>query len=104
MAQPEASARPRRLYRCDVDLSHRHHRFERALGRSGIGTEQRRREGAGGDLPGQTPAVLAPAALAFLTAIFDDRAPQAVGFRLVVGRDLKREREFVTPFGTCLSV
>jgi hypothetical protein len=37
-------------------------------------------------------ACVAPAARAFLAAISDDRVPQAVGFGLVVGRDLKGER------------
>src|SRR3954451_20513280 len=59
----------RRLDRRDVDLAHRHHRLERALGRGlvgvGVGLELRAR----GDLPGKTPAVLAPAAGAFLAAV-----------------------------------
>ena len=38
----------------DVDFAHYHHGFEDALGFGG--------EGAGGDLPGEAPAVLAPAA------------------------------------------
>src|SRR6185437_2766741 len=41
---------------------------------------------------GEAPAVLAPAARAFLTAIADDRIPVAVCLCLVVGCDLKRER------------
>ena len=49
-------------------------------------------EGARRDLPRQAPLVLAPAAGAFLAAVADDRVPQAVGFGLVVGRDLERER------------
>ena len=48
-------------------------------------------QGARRDLPRQAPLVLAPAACAFLAAIADDRVPQAVGFGLVVGRDLERE-------------
>src|SRR6185437_3355718 len=41
------------------------------------------------DLPGETPTVLAPAALAFTAAILDDRIPIAVGFCLVVGHHLE---------------
>src|SRR5215212_10710644 len=63
----------------DVDLAHRHHRFERALGRRAIrillGFEQDLR----GDLPREAPFVLAPAAGAFLAAIADNRVPVAVG-------------------------
>src|SRR3546814_16437859 len=47
--------------------------------------EQRAR----GDLPVHAPFVLAPAALAFLPAVSDDRVPIAVGFLLTVGVDLK---------------
>ena len=48
-------------------------------------------QGARRDLPRQSPLVLAPAACAFLAAVSDDRVPQAVGFGLVVGRNLERE-------------
>ena len=44
---------------------------------------------ARGDLPGEAPAVLAPAALAFLAAIADDRVPVAVRLFLIVRRDLE---------------
>src|SRR5687767_5740924 len=49
-------------------------------------------EDARGDLPGETPAVLAPAALALRAAIADDRVPVAVRLFLIVRRDLERER------------
>src|SRR6188474_3405393 len=60
----------------DVDLRHRHHRFEGPLGliaTSGkrVGQHARR------DLPGEAPAILTPTALAFLAAIADDRVPVA---------------------------
>src|SRR4029079_6359426 len=42
-----------------------------------------------GNLPADAPFVLAPAALAFLSAIADDRVPVAVGLFLVLGRDLE---------------
>src|SRR5678815_2612756 len=79
---------PRGLDGGDVDLLHRHHRLEGALrliaaGRKRVG------EHARGDLPGEAPAVLAPAALAFLAAIADDRVPVAVRLFLIVGRDLE---------------
>jgi len=50
------------------------------------------REGTRRDLPGQAPAVPAPATLAFVPAIVDDCAPVAVGFFLTVGGDLEGER------------
>ena len=53
------------LDRGDVDLLHRHHGREGALcliASGGKGVRERTR----GDLPGQAPAVLAPAALTFL--------------------------------------
>src|SRR5580765_5904719 len=74
----------------DVDFLHFHHRSKSALGlRSACG--HRAGEGAWGDLPGQSPAILAPAAGAFLAAVTDDRVAVAVGFLLSVGRDLKGE-------------
>src|SRR5688500_17198241 len=74
----------------DVYLLHRHHRLERTLRRVAalghcIGQYAR------GDLPADAPFVLAPAALAFLPAIADDRVPIAVGLLLIVGRDLEGE-------------
>src|SRR5690606_20409420 len=44
-----------------------------------------------GDLPGDAPLVPAPAALALLAAIADDRVPVAVGLLLVRGRHLEGE-------------
>ena len=41
--------------------------------------------------PRQTPLVLAPTAGALLTAVVHDRIPQAVGFGLVVSRNLERK-------------
>ena len=74
----------------DVDFLHVHHRRECALC---LGTACGHRFGqhARGDLPGDAPFVLAPAASAFLAAIADDRVPVAVGLLLVVGGDLERE-------------
>src|SRR5262245_22480317 len=85
------SAPARRLDGRDVDLLHRHHRFESALrltaaGRKRVGQRARR------DLPGETPAVLAPAARALLAAVADDRVPIAVRLFLIVRRDLEGER------------
>ena len=71
---------PRRLYRGNVNLLHRHHRVERAFGGCGIGAHHGVGEDAGGDLPRQAPAVFAPAALAFLPAVADDCVPQAFAF------------------------
>src|SRR5262249_31697929 len=72
----------------DVNLLHRHHRLERALRL--IATRGKRvGQHARSDLPGQTPAILAPTALAFPTAIADDRVPVAIRLFLSVCRDLK---------------
>jgi hypothetical protein len=75
----------------DVDFFHRHHRIERALGRSGIGTGDRFRQRDRRNLPGQSPFVRAPAARVLLAAIADDRVPVAIRFVLVSGGYLKRE-------------
>src|ERR1035438_3003224 len=85
-------APPRCLDYGDVYLLHWHHCFERALCRCWIAIRERCNKGAWVDLPRHPPLVLTPAALAFLAAISHDCVPQAVGFSLVVGRDLKRER------------
>src|SRR5688572_12128278 len=74
----------------DVDLSHRHHRFESTL-RLTATSRKRVGQRARGDLPGEAPAVLAPTALAFLAAIADDCVPVAVRLFLIVRRDLKRK-------------
>src|SRR5690606_35415482 len=91
-AEAFRSAPTRRLDGGDVDLAHLHHRVERALGRGTIRVGPGVGERARGDLPRQPPLVLAPAAFAFLPAVADDRIPVAVGFLLVVGRHLERER------------
>jgi hypothetical protein len=57
----------------DVDFFHLHHRIERALGGSGIGTGDRLWQGDRRNLPGQSPFVLTPAARALLAAVADDR-------------------------------
>src|SRR3569833_2651245 len=67
------------------------HRLERALGSGAIGIGDSGGERAWRDLPRQAPLVLAPAAGALLTAVVHDRMPQAVGFGLVVSRNLKRK-------------
>src|SRR6185312_2888426 len=83
---------PRRLDRGDVDLLHPHHRIERALGGrpvlTGRGVHERPRR----DLPGQTPSVLAPPALALGSPVIDYRVPVAIGLGLILCEDLKRER------------
>src|SRR5438309_2124387 len=82
----------RRLNRGDVNLFHRHHRIERALGGSSVGTEDRIGQGDRRNLPRQSPFVLAPTARALLAAVADDRVPVAIRFSLVSGCNLKRER------------
>src|SRR5437660_109926 len=84
------SAAPCCLDRGHVDFLHRHHRLEGTLSLVATGREcvgQRAR----GDLPGDPPAVFAPTALTFLSAIVDDRIPVAVCLFLVVRRDLERK-------------
>src|SRR5687767_12824654 len=78
------------LDRSDVDLLHRHHRLVRAFCLTANGRKCVHQR-AGGDLPGEAPAVLAPTALAFLAAIANDRVPVAICFFLIVRRDLKGE-------------
>src|SRR6476469_10676733 len=59
----------------DVDLAHRHHRFERAFRSGLVGIAVGLEENAGRDLPGKAPAILAPAAHAFLASVAGDRIP-----------------------------
>src|SRR5687767_10023311 len=72
---------------CDVDLAHGHHRVELALGRGLVGTGRRLEQHARRDLPRIAPFILAPAALAFLSAVADNGVPVAVGLFLVLGDD-----------------
>src|SRR5262249_17890040 len=44
------------------------------------------------DLPGEAPAVLAPAASALLAAVADDGVPVTVGLFLVLGQDHEADR------------
>ena len=74
-----------------MSILHLHHRLEGAPGRRVIGIGDRGHERARCDLPGQAPPVLAPPAGALLSAIPHDHVPQAVGFSLVVGRNLERK-------------
>src|SRR5687767_12753778 len=92
----------RRFDCSDVDFLHFHHRVERALSRSGIGICDRLSEGDRRDLPRQSPFVLAPPARAFLAAVADDRVPVTIRFRLVLRRDLKRERFVVLERGSAV--
>src|ERR1700686_3406155 len=82
------SASPRCLDGGDIDLLHRHHRLKRALCLSAT-SRKRIGQRARGDLPGKSPAVLAPTALAFHAAIADDRVPVTVRLFLIVRRDLE---------------
>ena len=86
-----SSAASRGLDGGDVDPLHRHHRLEGAFRLSATG-RQRVGQSARGNLPGESPAVLAPTTRAFLAAIADNRIPLAVRLRLIVGGDLERER------------
>ena len=96
------STAARRLDCSDVDLFHLHHRIERALGGSGIGTGYRFGQSDRRDLPGQSPFVLAPAARTLFAAVADDRVPVTISFGLVSGCDLKRERFVVLECGSAI--
>src|SRR5438552_1724118 len=74
------STATRRLDCSDVDLSHLHHRIERALGGSGIGIRDRFRQSQRRNLPGQAPFVLAPTARTLFAAVADDFVPVMIGF------------------------
>src|SRR5690606_31574743 len=94
-------APPGRLDRRDVDLAHLHHRLEGApatLAAFSQCLEQYVRR----DLPGNAPAVLAPAALARLAAIADNGVPVAVGLLLVARRHLEGERLAMGEIGTAI--
>src|SRR3954469_20865973 len=81
-----------RFDRRDVDLFHRHHRLERALGRRLVRVGRRLEENARRDLPREAPSVLAPAARAFLAAVADAGVPIAVVLFLVFGQDHEADR------------
>ncbi|AEM42640.1 hypothetical protein KVU_PA0223 (plasmid) [Ketogulonicigenium vulgare WSH-001] len=70
---------------------HGHHRGKGAGGFLAA-CHHRLGQGAGGDLPRDAPPVLAPAAFTFLPAIADNGVPIQVGFGLILGQDLERER------------
>jgi hypothetical protein len=64
-----ASTMTRRIDYSDVDLSHRHHRIELALGGGRIGVDDRFHQDDRRDVPRQSRFVTAPAALALLAAV-----------------------------------
>lgn len=89
----DAPASHRSLNRRDIDLAHIHHRRIGPLGGSGSeATGDRLHQHTRRDLPGDAPAILAPAAGAFLTAIAHNRIPIAVGFGLIVCGNLEGKR------------
>src|SRR5262245_20467761 len=81
---------PRRLDCGDVDLSHVHHSFKRALCFIAAG-RHRFCQYARRDLPRHAPFVFAPAARAFLAAIIDDGVPIPIRLSLIVSGDLERK-------------
>ena len=95
------SAAPCRLDSGDVDFLHFHHRIESAL--CFIATSPKRvGQHARRDLPGNSPLIFAPSALALLSAITDDGVPVAVRLFLIFGRDLKREGFVMLEYGTAV--
>src|ERR1700677_3792667 len=82
----------RGLDRGDVDLLHRHHCFHCALRGGAIRVVRRVEQHARRDLPGEAPAILAPAAPTLLAAIAYDRVPVTIGVFLVFGQDHEADR------------
>lgn len=76
----------------DLDFPHRHHGIERPLGGGAVGAGVGPGQRDGGDLPGDAPLVLAPAAVALLAAVVDDGIPVTIGLGLILGGHLERER------------
>ena len=74
----------------DVDTLHLHHRLEGALGAARIGIAEKGRKFARHDLPGQTIAILDPAALLSLWNR-RERIGQALDLGLRLDRNLKRD-------------
>src|SRR5512139_2869804 len=96
------SSAARRLDCSDVHLFHLHHRIESTLGGSGIGIGYRSRQSERRNLPGQAPFVLAPTADTLFATVADDGVPVTIGFGLVSGCDLKRERQVVLDLGAAV--
>src|SRR5580765_8833253 len=67
--QARSRTAARRLDCSDVDLSHLHHRVERALGGGAVGIGDRPGQSDRRNLPGQAPFVLAPPARALFAAV-----------------------------------
>ena len=89
----------RRLDHGDVYFFHRHHCIERPLGGGEIGAGILLDQRDWRDLPGDTPLVFAPTALALLAAVADDRIPIPIGFGLIFRGNLERERFIVLERG-----
>jgi hypothetical protein len=81
-----------RFNRRNVDFLHRHHGIHCTLHRSLVRVLHRGEQRPRNDLPGVSPAVLTPAAIALDAAVVDDGVPIAIGFGLVVGEDLEADR------------
>jgi hypothetical protein len=79
----------RRDDRRHVDFRHRQHGREHTLPCCGVWSRHRVRQDPRGDLPGNAPAVLAPAAAAFRAAISSQRIPISISFRLARRRHLE---------------
>src|SRR4051812_11416442 len=73
----------------DVDLSHGHHRVEDAFGDRRIWVGHAFRQTRRSDLPRDAPFIFAPSALAFFTAIPDNRIPIAIGLFLIFSCNLE---------------
>ena len=91
------------LNRRDVDLPHRQHRFHHALRRGTIRIGHGFDQHARCDLPGKAPTIPAPAALAFFTAVANDRIPVTIGVFLVVGENYETHRLVRTDRWSCCS-
>ncbi len=82
------SASSRCLDGGDVDLPHGHHRLEDTLGLAATGCK-RIDQHTRGDLPRETPAILAPTALAFRASVAYDRVPITIRLFLRLRRNLE---------------
>lgn len=81
----------RAFERGDVEHHHAEHGFRCTPGAVAVRVGHQFAEHARHDLPGETPAVLEPAALLRLAAMVEERVPDAVDLLLTVAFDLDRK-------------
>src|ERR1700679_1736221 len=79
--------RRRTFYRGNIDLLHGHHRLHRTPSGITIRPADEFEQPPGRDLPRKAPAVLAPAAWCFSSAIAGNGSPISVGLFLAISQD-----------------